>query len=44
MTATFDIEALIEEIERYLTAVDAFRQAGCRLTWRRERGGAAVTT
>ena len=42
MTDLFDIEALIEEIERYLAAVDAFRQAGCRLTWRREPRAAAV--
>jgi hypothetical protein len=29
-----DITALIEEIRRYLEAVDAFRTAGCRPTWR----------
>jgi hypothetical protein len=32
-----DIEALVEEIHRYLAAVDAFRAAGCHLRWRRER-------
>jgi hypothetical protein len=37
MNDTIDIEVLIEEIERYLAAVDAFRQAGCRLSWIRER-------
>jgi hypothetical protein len=43
MTDTFDMEALIVEIQRYLVAVDAFREAGCRLSWRRERR-AAVTS
>jgi hypothetical protein len=28
-----DIAALIEEIQRYLAAVDAFRAAGCEPTW-----------
>ena len=34
MTHQIDIAALIEEIERYLEAVDAFRAVGCRPTWR----------
>jgi hypothetical protein len=34
MTYEIDIAALIEEIRRYLAAVDAFRAAGCRPTWR----------
>jgi hypothetical protein len=34
MTYQINIAALIEEIERYLAAVDAFRAAGCRPTWR----------
>ena len=34
MTYEIDIAALIEEIQRYLAAVDAFRAAGCRPTWR----------
>jgi hypothetical protein len=34
MTYETDIAALIEEIQRYLEAVDAFRAAGCRPTWR----------
>ena len=34
MTYQIDIAALIEEIERYLAAVDAFRAAGCGPTWR----------
>ena len=36
MTETFDIDALIDEIRRYLAAVDAFRLAGCTPLWRRE--------
>ena len=36
MTETFDIDALIDEIKRYLAAVDAFRLAGCTPLWRRE--------
>ena len=34
MTYEIDIAALIEEIERYLAAVDAFRAAGCLPEWR----------
>ena len=33
MTYEIDIAALIEEIRRYLAAVDAFRAAGCEPTW-----------
>jgi hypothetical protein len=33
MTYDIDIAALIEEIQRYLAAVDAFRDAGCEPTW-----------
>jgi hypothetical protein len=33
MTYDIDIAALIEEIRRYLAAVDAFRAAGCEPTW-----------
>ena len=36
ITDTFDIDALIDEIRRYLAAVDAFRLAGCTPLWRRE--------
>jgi hypothetical protein len=32
-----DAEELLREIERYLAAVDAFREAGCEPSWRRER-------
>jgi hypothetical protein len=32
-------EALIHEIERYLAAVDAFRQEGCEPRWRLEHDG-----
>jgi hypothetical protein len=34
MTYEIDITALVEEIGRYLAAVDAFRAAGCEPTWR----------
>ena len=33
MTYEIDIAALIEEIRRYLAAVEAFRAAGCEPTW-----------
>ena len=36
MTETFDIDALIDEIRRYLAAVDAFRLAGRTPLWRPE--------
>ena len=32
-----DVEALVGEIERYLAAVDAFRETGCEPCWRQER-------
>ena len=31
-----DTDSLIAEISRYLTAVDAFRAAGCEPTWQPE--------
>jgi hypothetical protein len=34
MTYETDIAALVDEIQRYLAAVDAFRAARCRPTWR----------
>jgi hypothetical protein len=34
MTDRTNIAALIDEIERYLAAVEAFRAAGCEPTWR----------
>ena len=34
MTYEIDITTLVEEIERYLATVDAFRAAGCEPTWR----------
>lgn len=34
MKHEIDIAALIEEIQRYLAAVDAFRAAGCLPRWR----------
>jgi hypothetical protein len=40
MTDRIDIAALIDEIRRYLAAVDAFRAAGCELTWRTDLPGA----
>jgi hypothetical protein len=48
MTYEIDITALVDEIQRYLAAVDAFRPAGCRPTWRldpqrRREGGNACT-
>jgi hypothetical protein len=30
------LRTLIEEVERYLAAVDAFRRLGCEPTWRPE--------
>ena len=33
MTYEIDITELVEEIRRYLAAVDAFRAAGCEPTW-----------
>jgi hypothetical protein len=36
MTNEIDITALVEEIRRYLAAVDAFRAVGCEPSWRRD--------
>ena len=36
MTEIFDIDTLIDEIRRYLAAVDAFRLAGSTPFWRSE--------
>jgi hypothetical protein len=36
MKDRIDITALVEEIRRYLAAVDAFRALGCEPTWRAE--------
>jgi hypothetical protein len=36
MTESIDIDALVDEIRRYLAAVDAFRRAGCMPSWRPE--------
>lgn len=36
MTYEIDITALVEEIRRYLAAVDTFRTVGCELAWRAE--------
>jgi hypothetical protein len=33
--ARIDVERLLAEIERYLRAVDAFRDEGCDITWAR---------
>ncbi|HEY6835853.1 MAG TPA: hypothetical protein VI142_05205 [Gaiellaceae bacterium] len=34
MADRIDIAALVEEIRRYLAAIDAFRALGCEPTWR----------
>jgi hypothetical protein len=34
MTAPLDIELLLDEISRYLAAIDVFRREGCEPTWR----------
>jgi hypothetical protein len=36
MKDRIDITALVEEIRRYLAAVEAFRALGCEPTWRAE--------
>ena len=41
MTPIFDIETLVSEIQRYLAAVDAFRDEGRSPRWRRERAPCA---
>ena len=33
MQTTIDIEALIDEIMRYLAAIDVFRAEGCEPCW-----------
>ena len=33
---TAEIELLLDEIARYLAAVDAFRNEGCTVPWRSE--------
>lgn len=35
--ATFELNALPDEVRRYLAAVDTFRSEGCAPTWRPER-------
>jgi hypothetical protein len=40
MEDRIDIAALIDEIRRYLAAVEAFRAAGCEPTWRPDLAGA----
>ncbi len=37
MVERTDAEKLMEEIDRYLAAVDLFRALGCDPTWRPER-------
>lgn len=32
-----ELDKLLEEIDRYLVAVDLFRTLGCEPEWRRER-------
>jgi hypothetical protein len=34
VTPPVDITLLMDEIRRYLAAVDAFREEGCEPTWR----------
>jgi hypothetical protein len=34
--ATIDAQLLIQEVERYLAVVEAFRAEECEPTWRRE--------
>ena len=41
MTYEIDITALIDEIRRYLAAVDAFRAAGCEPAWHTEHPAGA---
>ncbi|HUK93444.1 MAG TPA: hypothetical protein VLU96_00155 [Gaiellaceae bacterium] len=42
MTHEIDIAALIDEIRRYLAAVDAFRAAGCEPAWHAEHPAAGA--
>ena len=39
--ATFELNELPDEVLRYLTAVDTFRDEGCAPSWRREVGADA---
>jgi hypothetical protein len=41
--ADTDTRSLIDEVERYLAAVEAFRALGCEPTWQRECSPAATT-
>ena len=36
--ATFEVNALPDEVQRYLAAVDTYRLEGCEPTWRPEVG------
>jgi hypothetical protein len=36
MQAVLDIDELMREIERYLAAIEAFREEGCEPRWARE--------
>jgi hypothetical protein len=38
------IDVLVDEIRRYLAAVDAFRREGCDLRWRSEPGYFGTTS
>ena len=42
MVEQTDTAKLIEEIRRYLAAVDVFRAAGCEPTWHPERAPDAI--
>ncbi|MFL5965970.1 MAG: hypothetical protein ACJ747_05395 [Gaiellaceae bacterium] len=39
MTEELDVNALVDEIRRYLAAVDVFRAEGAAPRWRAERAG-----
>ena len=41
--AHIDSDELLDEVARYLAAVDAFRAEGCEPSWRREAADPAVT-
>jgi hypothetical protein len=43
MFAPIDTDKLVEEIDRYLTAIDLFRALGCEPTWRPESHAEAVS-
>jgi hypothetical protein len=42
MVQQADVEQLLDEIDRYLRAVDLFRAAGCEPSWRPERSAEAL--